>query len=134
MLAPTPGACLGQPAQQRLPLYLTQMGRVDTRARLPPLPGLQHGDRPVNVMIPLQQCPQFLLCLLPGQPADPLGQGWGGVVGDNAQSQFSGERKGRLVIIAGLLQRFVQTTLEFDGAEQGGDAAPVEAFLVLRGT
>ncbi len=42
-----------------------------------------------------------------------------------------GRHKSRLVIIAGLLQRFVQTTLEFDGAEQGGDAAPVEAFLVL---
>jgi len=51
-------------------------------------------------------------------------------VGDNSQAQFQG-RKGPLGIIAGFLQGLVQAAPQVDGAEQGGDAAPRGALVVL---
>ncbi len=68
--------------------------------------------------------------LLGSQPTDAFGQGGSGVARDDAQMTFQGS-KGRLVVVASVLERFVQAALQSDGAEQGGDAAAVGGLVVL---
>jgi hypothetical protein len=81
-------------------------------------------------MVAVQEVQQFLLRLAAGQPADPLGQGRRGVGSDNAQAHFQ-RRKAALGIGAGFLQRLVKAPPQVNGAEQGGDAAPIGALVVL---
>ncbi len=83
-----------------------------------------------RVMFALQPLQHFLLGLLGSQPTDAFGQGGSGVARDDAQMTFQ-RSKGWLVVVASVLERFVQAALQLDGAEQGGDAATVEGLGVL---
>jgi hypothetical protein len=81
-------------------LCLAQIGsyaRADRRGYL-----AENLDRPTDVMLALQDVQQSLLRVLPGQPTDTLGQGWRGVIGDNAQAHFQ-RSKAALGVLAGLL-------------------------------
>ncbi len=91
----------------------------------------QNPDRPAHVMFALQPLQHFLLGLLGSQPTDAFGQGGSGVARDDAQMTFQ-RSKGWLVVVASVLERFVQAALQLDGAEQGGDAATVEVLEFLR--
>ena len=77
-----------------------------------------------------QDVQHLLLRVVVGEPADTLGQGRGGIPGDNAQAELQ-RREGRLLVVAGFLQRLVQTALQLNRAEQGSDAAAVAALGVL---
>ena len=82
------------------------------------------------MMVAVQEVEHLLLRVLTGQQADTLGQGGRGVVRDNAQAQFQ-RSKAALAVVAAFLQRLIQTTAQFNVAEQGGDAAACGTFLAL---
>ena len=86
-------------------------------------------DRPRDLMVTFQDVQHLLLRVVVGEPADTLGQGRGGIPGDNAQAELQ-RREGRLLVVAGFLQRLVQTPLQLNRAEQGSDAAAVAALGV----
>jgi len=84
------------------------------------------------MMVALQGREYFLLRLPSGQSTDPLGQSRRGVVRDNTQADFQG-RKAVSAVVAGLLEGIVKATPQLDGAEEGGNAAPVATLLVFAG-
>ena len=87
----------GYPVQHPLLLRLTHIGSdagTDGRTHL-----AEHRDRPVNMVLTLQNVQQFLLRLLRGQAADTLGQGRRGIVPDDAQTHFQ-RSKAALAVIA----------------------------------